>query len=206
VGIAESASRGDLEEDPFFAYYLPLAQTEASPQGIYLRSRDPGALAGPAGEVLRASPDVRWATVTPLRDALDPQARSWRMGATMFTVFGILALVVASIGLYSLLSFQVAQRTREIGIRTALGAERGRILRQVVFEGTRLAAVGVGLGLLLALALGPMARDLLFRVSPRDPLTLGGVAAILLLVAVLASTLPGLRATRVEPTEALRNE
>ena len=206
VGIAEAASRGDLEEDPSFAYYLPLAQTQASPQGIYLRSRDPGALVGPAGEVLRASPDVRWATVTPLRDALDPQARSWRMGATMFTVFGLLALVVASIGLYSLLSFQVAQRTREIGIRTALGAERGRILRQVVLEGARLAAVGVGLGLLLALALGPLARDLLFRVSPRDPLTLAGVAAILLVVATLASTVPGLRATRVEPTEALRNE
>jgi len=163
-------------------------------------------LAGPASEVFRASPEVRWATVTPLREALDPQARAWRMGATMFSVFGVLALVVASIGLYSLLSFQVAQRTREIGIRTALGAERGRILGDVVVDGTRLAALGLALGLLMAWIIGPLATDLLFRVSPRDPVIMAGVAGVLLLVAVLASTVPGLRATRVEPTEALRSE
>jgi ABC-type lipoprotein release transport system permease subunit len=114
--------------------------------------------------------------------------------------------VVASIGLYSLLSFQVAQRTREIGIRAALGAERGRILRQVVGDGTRLAALGVVVGLLLALLLSPLLRDLLFEVSPRDPLVLTAVSAVLLAVAVLASTVPGLRATRVEPTEALRGD
>ena len=206
VGIAENATRGGFEDEPFFAYYLPLAQSEVSPQGIYLRSADPGALVRPVAELLRAESAVRWATVTPLRDALDPLARSWRMGATMFTVFGILALTVASIGLYSLLAFQVAQRTREIGIRAALGAERGRILRQVVGEGARIAALGIGLGLALALLVGPMAGDLLFEVSPRDPVTLTGVAAVLLLVALVASAVPGLRATRVEPSEALRNE
>jgi predicted permease len=206
VGIAEEASRGGLEEEPFFAYYLPLAQTEASPRGIYLRSQDPAAVAGPAAALLRESPDVRWATVTPLREAMDPQARAWRMGATMFTVLGVLALVVASIGLYSLLSFQVAQRTREIGIRAALGAERGKILGNVVLEGAGLAALGVFGGLSVAFLMSPLLRDLLFRVSPRDPWVLGAVAGVLLAVALLASTLPGLKATRVQPTEALRSE
>ena len=206
VGIAAEASMGGLEEEPSFAYYLPLDQTRASPRGLYLRAEDPGAMAASTAAALRASPEVRWATVTPLREALDPQARAWRMGATLFTVFGMLALVVACIGLYSLLSFRVAQRRREIGIRSALGAERGRILGRVVLEGTGLAGVGVAGGLLLALALSPLLRDLLFRVSPRDPGVLATVAGVLLLVALLASVVPGLRATRVEPTEALRSE
>jgi len=206
VGIAEEASRGGLEEEPFFAYYLPLAQTDASPQGIYLRAEDPRAVAGPAAALLRESPQVRWATVTPLREAMDPQARAWRMGATMFSVFGVLALVVASIGLYSLLSFQVAQRTREIGIRAALGAERGQILRRVVLDGAGLAGLGVAGGLLVSLLMSPLLRDLLFEVSPRDPWVLAAVAVVLLAVALVASTLPGLRATRVQPTEALRSE
>jgi ABC-type antimicrobial peptide transport system permease subunit len=139
-----------------------------------------------------------------LRDILDPQARSWTLGAWLFTIFGALALVVAAIGLYSVLAFDVAQSTREIGIRTALGAERVRLLRGVLLRGVGMAALGVLAGTAITLAAAPFAGELLFKVSPRDPWVLGVVAACLLAVAALASLLPGLRATRIDPMDALR--
>ena len=209
VGVVEDASRGDLQEDPYMAYYLPLAQRpDRKVNGLYVRtSGDPEELVSTVAPLLRDfDPRVRFATVRPLRTVLEPQARAWTLGATMFTVFGLLALVVAAIGLYGVLAFDVAQRTRELGIRTALGAERTRLLRSVVMSGVALGGAGVLLGLGVALVAGPFAGDLLFEVSPRDPLVLVGVAAVLLAVTVVASLLPGMRATRVDPMVALRSE
>jgi ABC-type antimicrobial peptide transport system permease subunit len=159
-----------------------------------------------AAPVRSLDPAVRYATVQPLRSFLDPQTRSWTMGATMFTIFGVLALVVAAIGLYSVLAFDVAQSTREIGIRTALGAERSRLMRAVLLRGVGMAALGVLVGLLITVAAAPFAADLLFRVSPRDPAVLAASAGFLLAVAAVASFLPGLRATRVDAMEALRSD
>ncbi len=168
---------------------------------------DPQELKGEIALVLRSfSPQVRFARVEGLREILDPQARSWTLGATMFTVFGLLALLVAAVGLYSLLAFSVAERTRELGIRTALGAERSQLLRGVVFQGTRLVVGGVVLGLTGAWLAAPLVEELLFDVEPRDPVVLGGVAAVLIVVALAASLLPGLRATRVDPMQALKTE
>jgi predicted permease len=209
VGVTEDASRGDIQEDPYMAYYLPLAQREGqSLNALYIRtSDDPSSLSAAVAPILRQlDPRVRYANVASLQDRIDPQARSWTLGATMFTVFGLLALVVAAIGLYGVLAFDVAQRTRELGIRTALGAERARLLRGVVMDGVRMAVIGVLLGLGVALAAAPYARDLLFKVSPRDPEVFVGVAAVLVLVALVASVIPGLRATRVDPMVALRTE
>jgi ABC-type antimicrobial peptide transport system permease subunit len=177
--------------------------------GLYVRARagDVAALAATLAPMLRSlDPRVRFATVTPLRELIDPQARSWTLGATMFTVFGVLALVVAAIGLYSVLAFDVAQRTRELGIRSALGAEKRRLLQAVVKEGVAMAGVGMALGLAIALAASPYVTELLFEVSPRDPLVLAVVPAVLLVTAVLASLVPALRATRVDPVVALRAE
>jgi ABC-type antimicrobial peptide transport system permease subunit len=151
-------------------------------------------------------PRIRYASVAPLQDKIAPEARSWTLGATMFTVFGLLALLVAAIGLYGVLAFDVAQRTRELGIRTALGAERMRLLRSVVTDGLRLALVGVVLGLGIALVAAPYVRDLLFKESPRDPHVFVAVALTLILVALVASLIPGVRATRVDPMVALRTE
>lgn len=207
VGVVEDASRGDLQEEPFQAYYMPLGQVDFEAQAVYARAEDPGAVVGPMAAALRGfDASVRFARSETLREVLDPQARSWTLGATMFTVFGLLALVVASIGLYSLLAFEVAERTRELGIRSALGARQSRLLGNVLVQGTRLAVGGVALGLLVAWIAGPYARELLFEVSPRDPGVLVGVAAVLLMVAGLASLVPGLRATRVDPNVALRAE
>ena len=209
VGVVEDASRGSLEEEPHMAYYLPAAQhPEERIMGVYARiGGDSRTVAAEAATALRTiDPAVRYATVRPLRDILDPQARAWTLGAAMFTVFGLLALLVAAIGLYSVLAFDVAQRSRELGIRTALGAERGRLLAVVMADGVRLAGLGVLLGLAAALVAGRYAEGLLFEVSPRDPAVLAAVALTLLAVAALASLVPGLRATRADPMVALRSE
>jgi ABC-type antimicrobial peptide transport system permease subunit len=191
------------------AYYMPLAQHGSQrPNALYIRaSADVSELAAAVAPLLRSfDPRVRFATVRPLREILDPQARAWTLGAAMFTAFGLLALLVAAVGLYGVLAFDVAQRTRELGIRTALGAERAKLLRSVLSTGLGLGGAGVALGLLAAIVAGPFAADLLFQVSPRDPVVLAGVAAVLLVVSLVASVVPGLRATRVDPIRALRSE
>ena len=106
----------------------------------------------------------------------------WKLGATMFTVFGALALVVAGIGLYSVIAYNVTQRTHEMGVRVALGAESRDLVRLVLGEGLRLSAVALTLGLAVSLLAGRFIAPLLFETSPRDPLVLAGVAALLLLV------------------------
>jgi len=121
------------------------------------------------------------------------------VGAAQFTTFGVLALLVASVGLYSVLAFDVAQETREIGIRSALGAGRSRILRGVLLTGARLAVPDVLIGLAASLGAAPFMRELLYRVEARDP-------RVFVTVAAGASLVPGIRAAGVDPVEALREE
>jgi ABC-type antimicrobial peptide transport system permease subunit len=151
-------------------------------------------------------PGVSYVTVTPLDNVLGGQRRSWTLGATMFTVFGMLALLVAAVGLYSVIAYNVVQRTHELGVRVALGAQSQDVVRLVVGEGLRVSVAGIVIGSVVALGAARYVGPLLFRVSPRDPLVLGGVAAALLTVAVVASVLPAWRATRVDPSVALRGD
>ena len=132
--------------------------------------------------------------------------RSWTLGATMFTAFGVLALVLAGVGLYSVIAYNVAQRTHELGVRRALGAQARHAVRLVVVDGLRLAAIGVAIGVAIAFWAGRFVKPLLFEVSPRDPVVFAFVAALLVLVAVAASWIPALRASRVDPNVALRTE
>jgi ABC-type antimicrobial peptide transport system permease subunit len=132
--------------------------------------------------------------------------RQWDLGATMFTIFGVLALVVAAVGLYSVTAYGVAQRAHELGVRVALGAERRDLLRLVLTEGLRLAALALAIGLAVALAVGRFAAPLLLHTSPRDPAILATVAGLLLVMSVAASAVPALRAARVDPNLALRDE
>ncbi len=210
VGVVVDARRSDLVEVAAMQYYVPLAQDviREAPHALLVRAAgDPAALIPVVQrELLGLGPEVRFIGAQHFSEVLAPEKRSWKLGATMFTVFGLLALVVAAIGLYSVLAFGVAQRTQELGIRAALGATRERLLGLVLGEGVKLVAIGIALGLIVALLAGPRIAPLLFEVSPRDPLTLGAVAVVLLLVSVLASVLPALRATRVDPSHALRAE
>lgn len=129
-----------------------------------------------------------------------------RMGAVLLTGFGGVALLLAVVGVYGVLSYSVNQQAREIGIRMAMGAQSGRILRLVVGQGMRLAIVGLVLGTLIALAATRVLSSLLFGVSAHDPLIFGGVSLILATAAILACYIPARRATKVDPTIALRYE
>ena len=210
VGVVESSRRQELIESEGMQYYVPLGQgVSVVPESLFIRA-DPESfdslLPAIRTELHALLPGMRYATVRPYRDYIDPQARSWRLGASMFTVFGALALVIAAVGLYGVLAFNVAQRTHELGVRTALGATPGRLVGMVLVQAMRMTAVGIGIGLLAALAAGNLITPLLFNVSARDPLVLGTVAVTLGLVAAAAAALPAWRATRINPNAAFRVE
>ena len=154
--------------------------------------------------VARLDPTISYVSVRVMQDLVDPQIRPWKLGATVFSLMGLLALVIAGLGLYSVMSYLVAQRTHELGVRLALGASGQRIIGMILRTSLGMAGLGMALGLGLALWAGRFVKPLLFETSPRDPSVIGGVAGGLLVVAVLASVLPAFRARRVDPMEALR--
>jgi ABC-type antimicrobial peptide transport system permease subunit len=144
--------------------------------------------------------------VETLEQLLSPETRQWKAGATLFTLFGLLALSLATVGLYAVLAFDIVQRTRELGVRRVLGAGKARLLAGVAIECARLSGVGLALGLAVAYATSPLLNDLLFEVSPRDPGVFVGVALLLTAAATAGVLLPGFRATNVDATVALKAE
>jgi hypothetical protein len=208
VGVVANSRRQSVIEGEQWTYFLSLAQPtlDYEPEALFVRgSIDLGQLSLVVQRTLSGGvPGVRYAIARPLQDLIDPQLRSWRLGAAMLSAFGLLALIVAGVGLYSLLSFNVSQRSHEIGVRTALGASRGRILTLVLRQAVLLSAIGIVLGLVAALAAGGAVRPLLYQVSPQDPAVFGAVIVGLLAVAILAGSIPAWRASRVEPSRALR--
>jgi putative ABC transport system permease protein len=205
VGISGDI-RGSFEEGPGRHVYLAAAQVPAPDSRLFIRTR--GDAAQQTEAVRRALqqvvPGFAYVSTRTLDGIVAPQMRSWRLGATMFTIFGVLALVVAAIGLYSVVAYDVSQRTRELGVRVALGASAAAVLRLVVGEGVRVVVIGLALGAAVALALASRVSPLLYQVSARDPVTYAGVVGILLVVAIVASLAPALRAARVDPNVALR--
>jgi ABC-type antimicrobial peptide transport system permease subunit len=214
VGVVADAGFQNLRDAPPPQYYVPIAQSAAfDSRTRYLVIRatngtaDLRAVAASARNSLRgAHPGIKSLEVQPFLDVLDPEIRPFRLGATMFGVFGVLALVLAGIGLYAVISFGVTLRTRELGVRAALGARLGDVVRLVLTDGLRVTALGVVVGLLLSLALGRVVEALLFGASPRDPFVFAIVAATLLTVAVAASLVPAYQAARVDPLVALRDD
>jgi predicted permease len=210
VGIAEDAwQRGSLTDDQPFRYYLPLEQYRPIRGfALMLRMRgDPARSVEPVRRALQAvMPGQSYATVRPFREIIDARRRSWRVGATMFVAFGGLALLVSAVGLYGVIAYNVTQRLHEVGVRIALGAKVGDVLRLIMGQGIRFALAGVVLGSVLALVASRWVQPLLFRQSARDPSVYAMVGALLVIVAVLASSLPALRATRADPNAALRAE
>ena len=210
VGVTADAHQFALVEEPDMHYYIPLGQQRALRGATLLVRPRPGAESEVIADIrqlmVRVDPSVTYVSTRYLQKSIDPMVRPWRLGAAMFTLLGVLALVVAAVGLYSVMSYLVAQRTQEIGVRIALGAQASNVVALVVRESAIMAAIGVAIGTAIALATGRFIQPLLFETSPRDPLVLGGVALALLTVAVLASLVPALRARRVDPITALRAE
>jgi putative ABC transport system permease protein len=210
VGVAEDAVQGSLSDDQHLLYYLPFDQ-KASDGGTRARTliRMAGRDAPRYEEEVRRAlqkvmPGESYITVWPLQDEVDGQQRSWRLGATMFVGFGILALLVAAVGLYGVIAYDVGQRTQELGIRVALGAQSSNIIGIVVGKGVRLALIGMASGTAIAFAAARWFQPLLFHQSAHDPLVYALVGFTLLIVAIAASTAPALRAAKADPNAALR--
>ena len=208
VGVAENMRQNSLTEDKQLNYYLPIEQFNPAAAALYVRTRGP---ADKMAETIRRRlqtfmPGSAYLKTTPLAVIVGGRQRAWRMGATMFVAFGALALALAALGLYSVIGYDVAQRRHEMGVRVALGADRGNIMGLVFRQALAFVAVGVVIGGVIALASGKFVSALLFQVSPRDPLVFGLVGVVLLLVALVASAVPAWRAARVDPVTALRFE
>ncbi|HEY4217993.1 MAG TPA: FtsX-like permease family protein, partial [Gemmatimonadaceae bacterium] len=205
VGVAEDVRRGSLSEVEGH-YYLPIDQFNRSQGGVFVRTNGP---ANDYTESVRRAlqgvmPGSSYINVTPLTTIIAPEIRTWRTGAIMFAVFGGLALVLAAIGLYSVIAYNVTQRMHEMGVRVALGAQGGDVIRLVVREGLTIVVPGIALGAVIALIAGKWIAPLLFNVSPKDPPVLATVVVVLISVAIAASWIPATRAARVDPSEALR--
>jgi len=211
VGVVENSKYLMLTETARPYYYEPLAQAYASPLTLVLRSAgDPDALAKPVRAAFRdLDPNLPLYGERTMEDLIGASPLAllpMRMGVTLTAAQGIIGLALAMMGLFAVVSFGVAQRTREIGIRMALGADAAKVVRFVVREGIRLTAVGLAAGFVLALGLSFGLSHLLYGLNTIDPLVFGGVTVLLLAIALLACWLPARRATQVDPVIALRAE
>ncbi|MCI0432503.1 MAG: ADOP family duplicated permease [Gemmatimonadetes bacterium] len=209
VGIVEDVHRVGLREQPSLQYYIPIGQqTMFSGARLLVRQADRVTVswADLQRAMLAVDPTIRAVELRWLRQALDGEMRPLRLGMVTFGLSAGLALVVVIVGLYGLLSYMVAWRTREIGVRLAIGATDARISRMVIGGGAGLAALGVVIGLLVSGWAGRWVQPHLFETSAVDPLVFAAVAAVLMIVAVVAGWLPARRALAISPTEALRAE
>lgn len=212
IGVAENIRSRELSHAGDFTYYLPIAQYRVAfdppmlAMFVRVRGRPEDVTEALRARLQRLMPPPSFLLVQPMHVIIDPTMQAWTSGAKMFFGFGALALALAAVGLYAVIAFAVAQRTREIGVRIALGAGSGDVLRLVVGEGLRVTFVGVAVGIVVAIAGSSKIATLLFNESPRDPAVYGTVAATLLIVGILASAIPASRATRVDPNVALRDD
>ncbi|MDQ6828564.1 MAG: ABC transporter permease [Gemmatimonadota bacterium] len=208
VGIAGDVHHAALDVEPFMEIYRPLTQFPYNFMTLVVRGTgEPSALASPLRDVVRSMDrDLPIGRMSPLTALVGESLGKSRLSTTLFGLFGAVGLVLATIGIYGVMSYGVMQRTREFGVRMALGARASDVSGMVVKQGARLTLMGVALGLAGAFALTRLMTSLLFGVAPTDPTTYVGIALLLGAVAMLASYLPARRATRVDPVIALRNE
>ncbi len=209
VGIARDTKRQNLTQaNPSLLYYVPASQHDDPPHTVMARfAGDPTAATVAIRRAMsEVGPNQAAVNVRYMKDIISPQAQSWTLGATMLTAYGILALIVAAIGLYSLIAYSVDQRRKELGIRTALGATTPKLVWLVLRESLKIVLTGTVVGGGIAMLASPAMRDLLYQVSPRDPMVLATVAGILLSISFGAAVLPARKAAGVDPNEALRLE
>ena len=210
VGVVEDVHRHSVREDPSYQYYMPYAQWLGVRSTAMLIRLDSPPVSGTVEGVRRAlqdvSPDTPFPSVQSYSDIIDPQLRAWKVGASMFTLFGVLAFVVALVGLYGLLAYSVAQRRFELGIRAALGAQRSDLIRLVSRQAVRLVLLGLAIGLGAAAVVSGRITPLLVGVGPHDPRTYMMTAAVCVGIGVLATLVPARRAAASDPMRALRAE
>jgi macrolide transport system ATP-binding/permease protein len=208
VGVVKDSKYRRLNDAARPAAYVPFAQDYRANMALHVRtSGEPGAmLAAVRREVQALDASLPLYNVKTLEEQKSSSVYTSRMAATLLTVFGLLALGLAALGLYGVMAHAVNHRTRELGIRMALGAQTGDVLKLILTQGLTLALIGVGIGLLAAFALTHWIESLLFGVRPTDPLTFTAIAMGLTLVALVACYIPARRATKVDPLTALRHE
>lgn len=210
IGIVATARVSAIQEKPRAMYYVPLEQSTRlglnTDRILFLRTRGQPAALIPAvrASFLSMVPNLPFANVRTFQSQIDPEIQPWRLGAVMFGVFGGLALLVAALGLYSVMSYGVVQRTREFGIRAALGASGKQIVRSVVGDGLKVVAVGMAFGAAIALLGGRFLAPMLYQTSAHDPVVFLIVTGTLLAASLVAVVVPARRATRVDPITALR--
>jgi predicted permease len=208
VGISRDTKLEKLDETPEPFVFVPMLQVYASSFTLHVRADgDPHLLQQSLRRAFeRVDPNLPFNDVRTFAENMGAVTFVQDMGASMLTAFGLLALVLAAIGLYGVLSYSVAQRTREMGVRIAIGASRHDVLGLIIGRAMRLTAVGLGVGIVLAAGAGQLLRSQIFGVSPLDPLTFVSVIVLLAAVAFVAAWLPARRAARVDPIVALQSE
>lgn len=210
VGVARDAKYHSMREPVPRAYYIPHLQDPSAWRETTFQIRTSGEATELVETVRRAiasvDPKLPVYNVTSLSDQIDASLRQERLTASLTSLFGTFALLLASVGLYGLLSYAVSQRTGELGVRMALGAAAAHVLRLVIGRGMWLVALGMAAGLLLALLATRLLVSQLYGVTPTDPGTYVTVALVLLAVACAACILPARRAARIDPVRALRAE
>jgi putative ABC transport system permease protein len=208
VGVVSDTRTNGLTEPPRGTLYLPIMQADEDEMWLIVRSTLPAEQLTPAlrRAVAEVDPNLPLANVTTLRAVVEGEVAQPRFSMLMLSIFAVVALMLAAIGLYGVISYDVAQRWSEIGVRVALGATRRDVLRLIVGRAMKITAAGLAIGVGIALASGQVIARLLYDVQPRDPLVLGAVTLFLAAVALAAAALPAYRATRIEPTVAIRGD
>jgi predicted permease len=206
VGVAKNVNYETKLELPRSFFYVPMRQNFLVSNSLLVRTREtPGAIRNALAREVKAL-DATLAPIAPfsVQEQVDRKGYTQRLAATLIAIFGAMALFLAAIGLYAVMSYSVSQATRELGMRMALGARERDILRLVLSRGLRLTIAGIAIGGVAALLFTRLMGNLLYKVSPRDPIAFGLALIILLAVALIACFLPARRATRVDPMQALR--
>ncbi|HLJ40041.1 MAG TPA: FtsX-like permease family protein [Candidatus Acidoferrales bacterium] len=206
-GDAKAAVEAQFEY-PFMQLPEKLMRLAADAVAVVVRTQgDPTAIMGPVRRAVQElDPREIIYGVETLDEVLSNSFAARRLSMILLGIFAALALVLSCVGIYGVISYVVGQRTHEIGVRMALGAQRNDVLRLILGQGVRMAMIGVGIGLMAALALTRLMSRMLFGVSATDPVTFAGVAVLLCGVAIVACYIPARRAMRVDPMEALRYE
>jgi len=207
VGVAKDSKYESVREAPKPFFYVPLSQNFAREAGLHIRTTlNPQTMAAALSrEVHALDGNLALFEVISLQEQLDRSTSAQMVAVTLVGTLGGLALLLAAIGLYGVMSYAVSQSTRELGLRMALGADASNLLRLVVSRGLVLMAGGVLLGAAVALALTRLLGNLLYKVSPRDPLAFGSALAVMTIASLAACFLPAWRATRTDPARALRD-
>jgi predicted permease len=206
VGIVKTATYTALGEPPQLCVYVPLEQKFSDAMTLYVRSTvDPRQIMMPVEREVRAGgPKIMVSSKMTGAELIDNGLFQAKMGVTLLSVFGLLALGLAAIGLYGIMAYSVSQRKREIGLRMALGAGQASVLRLILKQGMSLVLTGVLIGFAGALLIGSLLSRMLYGISASDPVSVAGAALVLLAVALVACYLPARWASRVDPLVALR--